>query len=87
MPSTVIDSVLFGNLFSSAAMRKVFSDENRVQKYLDVEAALAKVEARLGLIPQEAAAEIARNCTLDKIDMEKLRIQTERIGAPVLGVV
>lgn len=87
MPSTVIDSILFGNLFSSAAMRKVFSDENRIQKYLDVEAALAKVEARLGLIPEAAATEIARNCTLDKIDMEKLRIQTERIGAPVLGVV
>ncbi|TMG80133.1 MAG: 3-carboxy-cis,cis-muconate cycloisomerase, partial [Betaproteobacteria bacterium] len=48
MPSTIIDSAIFGNIFSSAAMRKVFSDENRTQKYLDIEAALARVQARLG---------------------------------------
>ena len=87
MPSTIIDSAIFGNIFSSAAMRKVFSDENRTQKYLDIEAALARVQARLGIIPAEAADEIVKNCTLDRIDMEKLRVQTERIGYPVLGVV
>jgi len=65
----------------------VFSDENRTQKYLDIEAALARVQARLGIIPAEAADEIVKNCTLDRIDMEKLRVQTERIGYPVLGVV
>ena len=87
MPSTIIDSAIFGNIFSTAAMRKVFSDENRTQKYLDIEAALARVQARLGIIPAEAADEIMKNCTLDRIDMEKLRVQTERIGYPVLGVV
>ncbi len=87
MPATIIDSVIFGNIFSTAAMRQVFSDENRTQKYLDIEAALARVQAGLGLIPEEAAKEIERNCTVDKIDMEKLRRQTERIGYPVLGVV
>src|ERR1700693_5537177 len=87
MPSTIIDSAIFGNIFSTAAMRKVFSDENRTQKYLDIEAALAKVQAGLGIIPREAADEIVRNCSLDKIDMNKLREQTERIGYPVLGVV
>src|SRR3989441_4342689 len=87
MPSTIIDSAIFGNIFSTAEMRKVFSDENRTQKYLDIEAALAKVQGRLGIIPADAAAEIVRNCTLDKIDMDKLRAQTERIGYPVLGVV
>ncbi|TMH07837.1 MAG: adenylosuccinate lyase family protein [Betaproteobacteria bacterium] len=69
MPSTIIDSAIFGNIFSSAAMRKVFSDENRTQKYLDIEAALARVQARLGIIPAEAADEIVKNCTLDRIDM------------------
>jgi 3-carboxy-cis,cis-muconate cycloisomerase len=87
MPSTIIDSAIFGNIFSSAAMRKVFSDENRTQKYLDIEAALARVQSRLGIIPIEAADEIVKNCTLGRIDMEKLRVQTERIGYPVLGVV
>jgi 3-carboxy-cis,cis-muconate cycloisomerase len=82
-----VDSAIFGNIFSTDAMRAVWSDENRTQKYLDIEAALARVQARLEIIPQDAADEIVKNCTLDKIDMAKLRAQTERIGYPVLGVV
>src|SRR5215212_2685178 len=81
MPSTIVDSTIFGNIFSTDAMRAVWSDENRTQKYLDIEAALARVQARLEIIPQEAADEIVKN------DMAKLRQQTERIGYPVLGVV
>src|SRR5919112_5831816 len=87
MPASIIDSAIFGDIFSTEAMRAVWSDENRTRKYLDIEAALARVQARLGIIPQEAADEIVRNCTIDKIDMDKLRQQTERIGYPVLGVV
>src|SRR6185436_3909241 len=87
MPSTIVDSTIFGNIFSTDAMRAVWSDENRTQKYLDIEAALARVQARLEIIPQEAADEIVKNCTIDKIDMAKLRQQTERIGYPVLPVV
>ncbi len=87
MPSTAIDSSLFGNAFSSEPMRKVFSDENRIRKYVQFEAALATVQGRLGIIPADAAAEIAANCALDKIDMDKLRKDTERIGSPVLGLV
>ena len=87
MPSTAIDSSLFGSAFSSEPMRKIFSDENRVRKYLEFEAALATVQGRLGIIPADAAAEIAAHCGLDKIDMDELRRETERIGSPVLGLV
>src|SRR6266540_6054397 len=87
MPSTIIDSAIFRDIFSAEAMRKVWSDENRTQKYLDIEAALARVQGRLGIIPKEAADEIVRHCTIDEIDMEKLKQQTERIGYPILGVV
>ncbi|MFM6832297.1 MAG: adenylosuccinate lyase family protein [Novosphingobium sp.] len=87
MAATIIDSSIFGNIFSTAAMRQVWSDENRTAKYLDIEAALARVQGRLGIIPTEAADEIVRNCVLEKIDMEKLAAQTQRIGYPILGVV
>ena len=87
MASTIIDSSIFQGIFSSDAMRRVWSDENRTQKYLDIECALAKVQGRLGLIPQEAADEIVSHCHLNQIDMVKLRAQTERIGYPILGVV
>ena len=87
MASTIIDSSIFQGIFSSQAMRAVWSDANRTQKYLDVEAALASVQGRLGLIPPEAAAEIVSHCHVDQIDMAQLRVQTERIGYPILGLV
>ena len=87
MPSTIIDSDIFADIFSAEPMRKIWSDQNRTQKYLDVEAALARVQGRLGIISQEAADEIVKHCTIDQIDMRKLKQQTERIGYPILGVV
>ena len=87
MPASLIDSSIFGNIFGTEAMRRVWSDENRTAKYLEIESALAKVQARLGIIPQKAAEEIIRNCRIENIDMEQLRKTTERIGYPVLGVV
>lgn len=87
MASTAIDSAIFRDIFSSEAMRRVFSDEHRVQCYLDIEAALARAQAELGLIPQRAADEITAKCTLSSIDMARLKTQTELIGYPVLPVV
>jgi 3-carboxy-cis,cis-muconate cycloisomerase len=87
MAATIFDSAVFRNVFTTEAMRKVWSDENRVQKYLDFEAALARAQGRLGIIPKEAAEEIVRHCSADKIDMAKLKEATERIGYPVLPVV
>ncbi len=87
MTASIIDSGIFQGIFTSEPMRRVWSDENRTQKYLDIERALAVVQGRLGLIPQEAADEIVRHCEVSQIDLALLRQQTERIGYPVLGVV
>jgi 3-carboxy-cis,cis-muconate cycloisomerase len=87
MPASATDSLIFRDLFSTEAMRRVFSDEARVQYYLDIEAALARVQARLGIIPQAAADEIGRHCHAGEFDYARLKAQTERIGYPVLPVV
>ena len=68
-------------------MRAVWSDENRVQKYLDFEKALAVAQARLKIIPQDACDEIVKHCDAKDYDMAKLKEATERIGYPVLPVV
>ncbi len=87
MAASIIDSTIFQGIFATDAMRQVWSDENRTAKYIEIERALAIVQARLGLIPQEAADEIVSHCHLEQIDMARLRQQTERIGYPILGVV
>jgi 3-carboxy-cis,cis-muconate cycloisomerase len=81
------DSKVFRDIFSTEAMRATFSDEGRVQAYLDIEAALARVQGRLGIIPAEAADAIVKHCDAADFDMELLKRQTERIGYPVLPVV
>ena len=73
MPSTIIDSTIFQGIFGTDAMRRVWSDENRTEKYVDIERALAIVQARLGIIPQEAADEIVANCRIEKIDLTDVR--------------
>src|SRR5260370_689129 len=87
MPATAIDSAVFRDIFSTEAMRRVFSDENRIQKYLDFEAGLARAQARLGIIPQNACDEIVKHCRVEELDIAKVKTQTERIGYPVLPVV
>jgi 3-carboxy-cis,cis-muconate cycloisomerase len=87
MPSTYLDSAVFRDIFTTPAMRQVWSDENRVQKYLDFEKALAVAQAKLKIIPQEACDEIVKHCDAKDYDMAKLKEATERIGYPVLPVV
>lgn len=87
MPATTLDSMIFRDIFTTPEMRQVFSDENRTACYLKIEAALARVQGRLGIIPQEAAREIDAKCKVENIDFARLKATTERIGYPILGVV
>ena len=85
--STVVDSILFRDAFGTAAMRTLFSDQALIQRYIDVEVALAKAEARVGVIPAEAAVIIARESTIDRIDFEHMRHETDIVGYPILPLV
>jgi 3-carboxy-cis,cis-muconate cycloisomerase len=87
MTAVGVSSGIFRDIFSTEPMRRIFADENRIQKYLDIEAALARAQARLGIIPRDACDEICRHCRAQEYDFAKLKAQTERIGYPVLPVV
>jgi 3-carboxy-cis,cis-muconate cycloisomerase len=87
MTAVGVSSGIFRDIFSTEPMRQIFADENRIQKYLDIEAALARAQARLGIIPQDACDEICRHCHAKEYDFARLKAQTERIGYPVLPVV
>jgi len=87
MTATALDSAIFRDIFTTPAMREVFSDERRTAYYLEIEVALARAQSRLGIIPEKAAHEIERQCRIENIDLARLKQQTERIGYPILGVV
>jgi 3-carboxy-cis,cis-muconate cycloisomerase len=63
---------LFDACFTARNMREVFCDQGRVQAMLDFEAALARAEARVGLIPSSAVAPIAAACNAGLYDFAAL---------------
>ncbi|PWC26364.1 3-carboxy-cis,cis-muconate cycloisomerase [Teichococcus aestuarii] len=85
--TTVIDSGLFRDAFGTPRMREVFSDRTLIARYIQVEIALAKAEARCGVIPAEAAEQIAARCSIDALDFELLRRETDNVGYPILPLV
>ncbi|MCA7001053.1 class-II fumarase/aspartase family protein [Dickeya solani] len=87
MASNVLDSILFRDSFGTPEMRAIFDDHELIRKYVEVEIALAKAEARCGVIPQQAADEIAKTCNADTLDFDLLRHETETVGYPILPLV
>jgi 3-carboxy-cis,cis-muconate cycloisomerase len=63
---------LLDSLFSSDRMREIFSDRGRLGGMLRFEAALARAEARAGVIPKSAVAAIEAQCRPELFDVEKL---------------
>jgi len=85
--ASMIDSPLFGGLFTTEEMRKVWSDKTTIQKWLDVEAALARAEAKLGIIPQKHAQEITRKARVELIDMEEMKRQLFHTHHPIMPLI
>src|SRR5260370_5910533 len=80
------DSQICGTLFGTDEMRGIFADRQFVQKMLDVEAALARAQARLGIILQAAADAIAAAASVDRVALAELGASTRNVGYPVIGV-
>ena len=70
MPITPIDTGRYG----TPEMLKIFEEENRVQKLLDVEAALALAHAEVGNIPRKDAEKIAAMATTKTLKLNVLRL-------------
>ena len=83
MPS----DALFGPSLSTDLMLATVSDRAWVQAMLDVEAALARAEARIGLIPPTAADGIAGHCLVDEFDVAQLGRAAIRSANPVIPLV
>lgn len=80
-------SKIYAPLFASDAMAGIFSDEATIQSMLDVEAALARVEAAAGIIPPEAAEKIQDCCREDLYRAKKLGKATAKAGNPVIPLI
>jgi 3-carboxy-cis,cis-muconate cycloisomerase len=87
MPASAYDSFYFRDRYGSAAMRAIWDDRAMVQRWLDVEVALAAAEAELGLVPRAAAREIARRARVDIIDLGGMKREFDTTWNPVVPLV
>jgi 3-carboxy-cis,cis-muconate cycloisomerase len=88
----VLDSAIFADMFGTLAMRGIFGDEAFLARCVDVEAALARAQARLGIIPTEAGEAITRAAIAfangeRALDLARLKKETETVGYPILPLV
>src|SRR6476619_4034735 len=85
--STLFDSVLYRDVFSTPAMRAAFSDEALLKAYVQAEVALAVAQGETGVIPREAAEVIAQKAPAIALDSAQLKHDTENVGYPIVGLV
>src|SRR5215472_5393954 len=92
MPIGALNSGIFADMFGTAAMREVFGDDAFLARCVEVEAALARAQARLGIIPAEAAEAITHAADSlvsgrAALDVARLKTETETVGYPILPLV
>jgi 3-carboxy-cis,cis-muconate cycloisomerase len=81
------DSAIFGALYGTDEIRALFSDRNHLQFMLDVETALARAEAKLGLVPSAVADSITRAARAENLRLDYIADSTRRVGYPVVAIV
>jgi adenylosuccinate lyase len=78
--------MIFDHLWTTAATRELFGDEGRTRIWLSIYGALAEAQGELGLIPQDAAADIAARARRP-VDLEAVAEETRRTGHSTLGLI
>jgi len=87
MPSHPIDYEINPNVFTTPELSAIFDERARYQRWLDFEAALAAVQGELGVIPQEAAAEIQKKAKVEYLDLDFVREGYSRSGNSLVPLV
>src|ERR1044071_598755 len=82
---TTLDSAILGPLFNDEEVVDLLSDESFVGKLVDVEIALARAEARLGVIPPDAGERISRARSAE-INLAVLTQGTIPSGFPIIAL-
>ncbi len=95
MPAHLLDSLIYRNSWGTEETRAIFDDEPRTRAWLDILAALAEAQAEVGLIPTDAAHEVAHACrTLSAVEgpldvefFEEVRKGFEATNHSTLGLI
>lgn len=87
MGAHLADSVIYGHLWGTPEMHALLDDEARVQRWLDILAALATAQAEVGLLPADAAEAIAEHADVNLLDLAEVGAETRACGHSTLGLI
>ena len=87
MSAHLVDSVLYGHLWSTPELHRLLDDEGRVQSWLEILAALAEAQAKVGIIPSSAALAIREHADVGLLDLAQVGEQTRATGHSTLGLI
>ena len=77
----------FDALFVPDDLREAVSGRSWLEAMLEAERALANAGALAGIVPEEAAAKIAEECSADAYDWDVLLLEWRRSGSPADALV
>jgi adenylosuccinate lyase len=83
----LVDSVVYGHLWSTPELRRLLDDVGRTQAWLDILAALAEAQAEVGLVPADAARAIRKYADVELLDLAQVAEQTRATGHSTLGLI
>ncbi|MBX0297414.1 class-II fumarase/aspartase family protein [Haloarcula nitratireducens] len=83
----LLGGVLFRDTFSTSEMRNIFHEEAFITKFLEVEAALARAEAKNGIVPADCAEAITEKSSLKHLDLEQVAANVAEIGLFSMSII
>jgi adenylosuccinate lyase len=87
MGTRLSDSAQYAHLWGTAELAQVFEERARLQSWLDILVALATAQARLGMIPTEAATAITVHAKAELLDLDYVAAQTRLTSHSTLGLI
>ncbi|MGL4670253.1 MAG: adenylosuccinate lyase [Methanobacteriaceae archaeon] len=73
--------------YGTPEMKGIWEEENKLQKMLDIEAALSQAEADLGIIPKEVADEIAKKAKTQYVTLERVKAIERETNHDIASIV
>jgi adenylosuccinate lyase len=87
MSTRVPDSLAYRHLWTAPELDRLFEERSRLQRWLDILAALARAQASLGIIAAESARLITEQADADRLDLERIAAETRHTGHSTLGLI
>ncbi|MPZ78910.1 MAG: adenylosuccinate lyase family protein [Actinophytocola sp.] len=87
MSTRMADSLAYRHLWTAPELDRLFEERGRLQRWLDILAALARAQASLGIIAAESARLITEQADATRLDLDRIAAETRHTGHSTLGLI